>query len=64
MHREIVKFRTSEEGKRLADAIARRMDLSTSSAMRVLVREKAEQLGVTPITQPDRRADQLEKQAA
>ncbi len=64
MHREIVKFRTSEEGKRLADAIARRMDLSTSSAMRVLVREKAEQLGVVPITQPDRRVDQMEKQAA
>ncbi len=63
MHREIVKFRTSEEGKRLADAIAKRMDLSTSSAMRVLVREKAEQLGVAPTGQTDRRADQMEQAA-
>ncbi len=63
MHREIVKFRTSEEGKRLADAIAKRMDLSTSSAMRVLVRERAEQLGIAPTNQADRRADQMDQAA-
>ncbi len=63
MKHEVVKFWTNQEGKSLAEAIAKRMDLSTSSAMRVLVREKAEQLGIVPTTQADRRADQMEQAA-
>lgn len=47
MNREIVQVRTSQDTKSLLRGVAQKMDLTVSGAIRVLVHEKAGQLGVT-----------------
>jgi antitoxin component of RelBE/YafQ-DinJ toxin-antitoxin module len=63
MQREWIQVRANQDTKRIAGAVAEHMDLSISAAIRVLVREKAEQLGITAPTLVDRRADQMEQAA-
>jgi hypothetical protein len=57
-------FRVSDEERGLIKAVADRLQRDESDTIRMIVRNVAQELGVTPIAQPDRRADQLEKQAA
>ncbi len=62
MHKDVrFVFRTDKQERELIALVAQRLDRTESDTMRLLVRQVAEQLGVTP-TKDDRRADQ--KQAA
>ncbi len=62
MHKdERFVFRTDKQERELIALVAQRLDRTESDTMRLIVRQVAAQLGVTP-TKDDRRADQ--KQAA
>ncbi len=54
-------FRTDKQERELIALVAQRLDRTESDTMRLIVRQVAAQLGVTP-AQTDQRADQ--KQAA
>ena len=55
------QLRVTDEERRVFTAVAQRLERTESDTIRLLVRNVAEQLGVTP-SKDDRRADQ--KQAA
>jgi len=62
MHKdERFVFRTDKQERELIALVAQRLDRTESDTMRLIVRQVAAQLGVTP-TKADQRADQ--KQAA
>ena len=62
MHKDVrFVFRTDKQERELIALVAARLDRTESDTMRLIVRQVAAQLGVTP-TKADRRADQ--KQAA
>ncbi len=62
MHKDVrFVFRTDKQERELIALVAQRLDRTESDTMRLIVRQVAAQLGVTP-TKADRRADQ--KQAA
>ena len=62
MHKDVrFVFRTDKQERELIALVAQRLERTESDTMRLIVRQVAAQLGVTP-TKADQRADQ--KQAA
>jgi len=63
MHKDIrFVFRTDKQERELIALVAARLDRTESDTMRLIVRQVAAQLGVTP-TKADRRTDQMEQAA-
>ncbi len=58
MHKDVrFVFRTDKQERELIALVAQRLDRTESDTMRLIVRQVAAQLGVTP-TKDDRHADQ------
>ena len=56
-------FRVTDEERGLIKAVADRLQRDESDTIRLLVRNVAQELGVAPTNQTDRRADQMEQAA-
>ena len=57
------QLRVSDEERRVFKAVADRLQRDESDTIRLLVRNVAQELGVAPTSQTDRRADQMEQAA-
>ncbi len=57
-------FRVTDEERGLLKAVAERLQRDESDTIRLIVRNVAQEMGLTQTTQTDRHPDQLEKQAA
>ena len=56
-------FRVTDEERGLIRAVAERLQRDESDTIRLLVRNIAQELGVSPTTQTDQRTDQMEQAA-
>ncbi len=56
-------FRVTDEERGLIKAVADRLQRDESDTIRLLVRNVAQELGVAPTNQTDRRVDQMEQAA-
>ncbi len=64
MNRDVTfGFRTDAKERQMIALVAKRLERTESDTIRLIVRQVAEQLGVAPTSQNDRRADQLEQAA-
>jgi hypothetical protein len=55
MSKEPTSFRLSPDGRRLLGALARRLGVSRTAVLEVLIREKAKQEGIDTVPRPGRR---------
>ena len=56
-------MRVTDEERSLIKAVAERLQRNESDTIRLIVHNVAQELGVAPTPQPDRRADQMEQAA-
>jgi len=61
---EVVGFRVSTEERAAIRAVAERLNRTEGDFIRLAALRVAHELSTRPTTQPDRRVDQMEKQAA
>jgi antitoxin component of RelBE/YafQ-DinJ toxin-antitoxin module len=54
-----LNVRLNANERQLAEAVAERLERTESDMVRLLLREKARQLGITPTTNDDRRPQQV-----
>jgi hypothetical protein len=55
MSKEPTSFRLSPDGRRLLGELARRLGVSRTAVLEVLIRQKARQEGIDPAPRPGRR---------
>ena len=57
------QLRVSDEERRVFKAVADRLQRDESDTIRLIIRNVAQELGVAPTNQADRRVDQMEQAA-
>jgi len=63
LRKDVFQIRVNETDRAVFKAVAQRLERDESSSIRIVMAKVAQELGITPATQPDRAADQLEQAA-
>jgi len=64
LRKNVFQMRVNETDRAVFKAVAQRLERDESSSIRIVMAKVAQELGITPATQTDPRADHMEKQAA